>query len=189
MKKIQILLVALLIILLAPGNTMAQMASPVAIGLRGTPDGGGLTGKFFLDRNWALELQLNGSGGTYMNNDGPSMTLVGLMEYHIILPDPSWRIFLGPGIHFGTWDRYGNGFYDNYNNGNAEGIFGIDGILGIEYVFKSIPFGISADIKPAVNFASQVAFFPNNFFGLSGRFYLGRPFPHQRPVPQPYGRD
>lgn len=165
---------AAFLILCAFGTAKAQMVSPVGLGIRLNPDGAGFTGKFFLDRNWAIEGQLNASGGGYIANDGPSMTVVGLAEYHIILPDPSWRIFIGPGIHFGSWDRYNDGYYDGRRyNTDVQGIFGIDGILGVEYVFKSVPIGLSADFKPAVNFVSDAAFFPNNFFGVSGRYYLG----------------
>ena len=181
MKRVYALAVVFLVILSAT-KLEAQMAGPVAFGLRASPDGGGFSAKFFLDKNIAIEAQLNGSGGNYYSdNDGPSMTLVGLAEYHIVLPDTSWRIFVGPGLHFGSWDRYNDNIYDNYRH--AQGIFGIDGILGIEYVFKRVPLGISADVKPALNFAPDVAFFPNNFFGVGGRFYFGSNM-HRRPMPQ-----
>ena len=181
MKRILNLVTITLTMLFGAGNINAQMVSPMALGIRATPDGGGFTGKFFLDHNWAIEAQLNASGGSgYTNYDGPSMAVVGLLEYHIILPDPCWRIFLGPGLHFGSWDRYNDGYsyYDRSYRG-VQGIFGFDGILGVEYVFKSIPLGLSADIKPAMNVARDVAFFPNNFFGVSGRYYFGHPMAHQ----------
>ena len=184
MKRKRILAVMFLL-MFAFGAAKAQMVSPVGLGVRLDPDGAGFTGKFFLDRHLAIEGQLNASGGYYnVNNDGPSMTVTGLLEYHFILPDPSWRIFIGPGLHFGTWDRYSTGWEGNYSS-SAQGIFGIDGILGVEYVFKSIPIGISADVKPAINFASDVAFFPNNSFGISGRYYVGRMMAHHRKVAAP----
>lgn len=141
----------------------------IALGLRATPDGGGFTGKFFLDHNFAFEGQLNGAG-LY---DGNSVTVVGLMEYHIDLPAPGWRIFFGAGIHFGVWDHYY--YYDD------RGIFGIDAVGGVEYRFSHIPLGLSADFKPAVNFVPDAEFFPHNIVGVAARFYLpsNRPHPHR----------
>lgn len=144
----------------------------VGLGLRATPDGGGFVAKLFLDRHLAFEGQLN-AGGVTGGWGGPSFNAVGLITYHIILPDPSWRIFMGGGIHAGVWDR-------GWRYVNSEGrymddnraIFGIDGIGGVEYVFKKIPLGLSADIKPAINFLSEAEFFNHNMVGLSARFYL-----------------
>lgn len=144
----------------------------VGLGLRATPDGGGFVAKLFLDRHLAFEGQLN-AGGVTGGWGGPSFNAVGLITYHIILPDPSWRIFMGGGIHAGVWDR-------GWRYVNSEGrymddnraIFGIDGIGGVEYVFKKIPLGLSADIKPAINFLSEAEFFNHNMVGVSARFYL-----------------
>jgi hypothetical protein len=177
----------MLAMIFAFGTAQAQSGS-VGLGVRLNPDGAGLTGKFFFTKNWAIEGQLNASGGYGTWDDGPSMTGVALAEYHIICPDPSWRLFFGPGVHFGSWNRYyyssGPDYYrNNYQSGPAEGIFGIDGILGIEYVFKHCPVGISADIKPAMNFTPDATNFPNNFFGLAGRFYFGQriTYAHHKP--------
>jgi len=161
MRKVFLQISILLLSMLSFHTAHAQMTSPIALGLRATPDGGGFTGKFYLNPDMAIEAQLNG-GGVIIGN--PSVTAVGLFEYHIALADPSWRIFFGGGIHFGTWDRY--------DDNNSQGIFGIDGIGGVEYVFKNIPLGLSADFKPAINFVSEAAFFPNNIVGASARFYL-----------------
>ena len=175
MKRTLNILIIILLVLFYGTSAYGQMPNAFGIGLRGTPDGGGITGKYFLNHEWALEGQLNASGGSgFTDNDGPSVALVGLMEYNWVLPDPSWRIFAGPGLHAGTWDRYNDGYfyYDNTHSG-TQGIFGIDGIVGVEYIFRPVPIGISADVKPALNFARDFAFFPNNFFGLSGRYYFG----------------
>jgi len=174
MNTKRILAIALLMVS-SFGAVSAQMVTPVGLGIRLNPDGGGITGKFFFDRHLALEAQLNVSGGYYNVADyGPSRTVVALLEYHFILNDPSWRIFLGPGIHFGSWDRYGNYYHDYYYGSRAvQGIFGIDGTLGVEYVFKTVPIGLTVDIKPAMNFTPDAGPFPNNFFGIGGRYYLG----------------
>jgi hypothetical protein len=185
MRSLHILTVAFLVILLSATNVHAQPGNAIGLGLRASPDGGGITAKFYLDRYWNIEAQLNASQGFYHGPDnkpdyGPSFTAVGLAEYNVIFPDPSWRLFFGPGIHFGSWDRYNHHLYERQPL--PEAIFGIDGILGVEYIFRHIPLGLSADIKPAMNFVGEVSVFPNNFFGLSGRFYFGRPMVTKKKV-------
>lgn len=172
MKKISLLLATLLVMLLSYHQTAAQQRGDIAVGVRATPDGGGATAKFYFDPNFAIEAQLNGAG-LY---DGSSVTAVGLAEYHVYLPDPSWRIFFGGGIHFGSWDRY---YWDD-----PQPIFGIDAIGGVEYMFKKVPVGLTADFKPAINFASDVAFFPHNIVGVAGRFYFGTAMHHKAPPPR-----
>ena len=162
-----LLLVALLFNAFSFQNVQAQQRGDIAVGLRPTPDGGGATAKFFMDHNFAIEAQLN-AGGFY---SGQSVDAVGLLEYHIYLPDPSWRIYFGGGLHMGSWDRY--------DDNHTQFIFGIDGIGGVEYVFKNIPLGLSADFKPALNFATDVAFFPHNIVGVAGRFYFGSAMNHR----------
>lgn len=155
----------------ATQDTFAK-GGKVGLGLRATPDGGGFVAKLFMNKHLAFEGQLN-AGGLTGGWGGPSSNAVGLFTYHIILPDPSWRIFMGGGVHAGVWDR-------GWRYVNSEGrfiddnrvILGIDGIGGVEYVFKKIPLGLSADIKPAVNFLSEVDFFSHNMVGVSARFYL-----------------
>lgn len=171
MKKITLLLTGLLI---SAVSAFAQKGD-AAIGLRLSPDGMGFTAKYFVDRNIAFEGQLNAGG--IMGLQGESFNAVGLLEYHIPLPDPSWRLFFGGGAHVGVWDKYDNDYYfegrrrrDNDN----EFILGIDGIGGVEYIFKRAPIGLSADIKPSINILSDVDFFSHNMLGLSARYYFGR---------------
>lgn len=163
LKKIFLFLATVFAAVVFTVDAQAQKGD-AAVGLRLTPDGGGATAKFFVMNNLALEAQLNAGG--ILGGDGTSVTFVGLAEYHIILPDPSWRIFFGGGFHGGQWDR------DDYRG--TQGIFGIDAIGGAEYVFKRIPLGLSADIKPAINFVTDAEFFPHNIIGASARFYIGR---------------
>lgn len=171
MKKICLFLAGFLLTVCTSENAAAR--GETGLGLRLTPDGGGFTGKFFMDRNLAIEAQVN-AGGVLGWEEGTSFNAVALVEYHIILPRPEWRLFFGGGIHAGVWDHNRN-IYNaetrRYNDDN-EGIFGIDGIGGVEYRFRKAPIGLSADFKPAVNFARDVNFFPHNMFGLSARFYL-----------------
>lgn len=172
MKQIKQLLGTALIALLTTTTTQAQTGN-AGIGVRATPDGAGFTGKFMLADHLAFEGQLN-VGGVY-NLPGESFTAVALLEGVIVLPDPSWRIFFGGGLHGGVWDngRWYNDRTDAWVGDRPEPLFGIDGIGGAEYVFKNIPLGLSADIKPAVNFTSRgPEFFDHNMFGFSARYYF-----------------
>jgi len=169
MKKVLLFLSGLLFIGCLSQPAFAQ-GGRTGLGLRMSPDGAGFTGKFFVDRNLAIEAQLN-AGGVF-GGDGQSVNAVGLLEYHIALPDPSWRIFFGGGAHIGTWERGGRYKEDRWEDDHKEFIFGIDGVGGVEYIFKKIPLGLSADFKPAINLVSDVDFFPHNMFGVSARIYL-----------------
>ncbi|HEY9177668.1 MAG TPA: hypothetical protein VIN07_08265 [Flavipsychrobacter sp.] len=166
MKKLMLLLSAMMLILSI--NTYAQGG---AIGLRATPDGGGFTGKAYMSRYLAFEGQLNFGG--LLSLPGESFTAVALLEAHIPLPDDSWRLIFGGGLHGGVWDHgrwyhYGD---DVWVNDRPQPIFGLDAIGGVEYVFKNIPLGLSADIKPAINFTGGgPEFFNHNVFGLSARY-------------------
>jgi hypothetical protein len=171
MKKTIILLFAFLMCY-GSGSVRAQVVGPVGIGVRASPDGGGISAKFFFNENLAVETMVNGSAGNYHDN-GTSFTVIGLLEYHFILPDPSWRIILGGGMHFGSWNRYGDAHV------SAISVFGLDAIAGVEYIIPSIPIGVSLDVKPAMHFLSGVTTFPNNTFGLGVRYYLGR-WKHER---------
>lgn len=172
MKKICLFITMMIFSLVLTQDSFARTGD-IGLGLRATPDGGGFTGKFFIDRNLAIEGQMN-AGGVLGWEDGTSFNAVALIEYHIYLPNPDWRIFFGGGMHAGVWNHNGRAY--NYETGrydaDNEGIFGIDGIGGVEYRFRKIPLGLSADLKPAINFVRDVNYFPHNMFGLSARFYL-----------------
>lgn len=170
MKKMILLFSSLAITALATHSAHAQRGD-IGLGARLTPDGAGFTGKFFLTKDLAFEAQLN-AGGIFAF-EGESVNAVGLLEYHISLPNPQWRLFFGGGMHIGAWDRGGrwdNGRWEDDN----DFIFGIDGIGGVEYRFRKFPLGLSGDFKPAINFVSDVDFFPHNMIGVSGRYYFGR---------------
>jgi hypothetical protein len=170
MKKILLALTGLLLSFGVAQQSFAQKGQ-TSLGLRLTPDGGGFTGKYFLDRNVAFEGQLNAGG--ILGGEGKSFTAVGLLEYHIPLPDPSWHVFFGGGLHAGVWNHdYGYSRKEGRVDDDTDPIFGIDGIGGVEYTFKNTPISLSADFKPAINLLSEVDFFPHNIFGLSARFHL-----------------
>jgi hypothetical protein len=179
MNKTFLSFLVFLLLSVCHDQVSAQAIDLVSLGVRANPDGAGLSAKLFLNPHFALEGEINGAGRInhiYLNGDrmesGPSFTIVALAEYNIIFPDPSWRIFLGPGLHIGSWDRYDHRRVNELAPA-AQGIFGIDGILGLEYLFKTMPLGLSIDVKPGWNIADEQTYFPNNVFGFSARYYFG----------------
>ena len=79
---------------------------------------------------------------------------------------------MGGGAHVGAWN-------EDRDLGNR-GVFGLDGIIGVEYRFKHIPLGLSADFKPAINLVSNVEYYPANDIGLAARFYFGSFMPREK---------
>lgn len=137
----------------------------IGLGLRGSLDGTGITGKYFMKHGFALEGQVNLGGLRAI--DGQSVYAVSLIEYHLQLPIPSFRIYFGGGLHAGWWSSRPN---SNYMD---EGIFGLDGIGGLEYLFIGTPLSISGDLRPSINYVQEVEFLPHNVIGVSIRYYFG----------------
>lgn len=169
MKRIVLFLFGMLLTT-GIGYTAKAQSGMVGLGLRATPDGGGFNVKYFIDQNLSFEGQMNAGG--ILGLEGESFNVVGLLAYNVILPDPSWRIFFGGGAHFGVWDHDYRYNPERIDRDGDEFIFGFDGIGGAEYIFKNIPLGLSADIKPAINLVSDVDFFPHNMFGFTAKYYI-----------------
>ena len=142
---------------------MAQ-PSRVAIGIRDAPDGAGASMKFFFNHYFAFETNLAYGGFAFFKADGTSIYATGLLEYHLPLPAPAWRLYFGGGAHIGYWA--------GRENHRDEFIFGLEGTGGIEYIFSKARIGISLDIKPPINFLQEVEFFPHGVAGGSLRYYL-----------------
>ncbi len=101
----------------------------------------GITLKHFFSTNDAVEGILTLRWGGF--------NITGLYERHQSAFKTNGMYFLyGAGAHIGFYDS--NHWLDNHD---AVTIIGIDGIIGLEYVFKEIPFNLSLDWKPAINFA------------------------------------
>ncbi|MCK4919825.1 MAG: hypothetical protein KAS71_02190 [Bacteroidales bacterium] len=88
--------------------------------------------------------------------------ITGLYERHVDSFDVD-RLFLyyGAGGHIGSWD--------NNLDGSADSFIGIDGIIGVEYVLREIPFNISLDWKPGLNFIGGPGFLSDEL-AISFRF-------------------
>ncbi|HKL38551.1 MAG TPA: hypothetical protein VJ876_06600 [Bacteroidales bacterium] len=117
------------------------------IGFRGGLSNG-LTIKHFTGQDVALEGILAFRWGGYH--------ITGLYEKHQPAFDTEQlKFYYGAGGHIGMWDSDGNPWF---NEGTNHTIVGLDGIIGLEYTFREIPFNISADWKPAFNIIGDTGF-------------------------------
>lgn len=110
------------------------------IGLRGGW-GTGLTVKHFLNSSKAVE--------GILDSRWHGFSITGLYEVHreaFNAPRLNW--YYGLGGHVGFWDGQ---YYRNVDNHLNYTVVGIDGILGLEYNFKEIPFNLGIDWKPVFN--------------------------------------
>lgn len=122
-----------------------QMPYKTAVGIRlGSPEG--LSFKVGLKQNTALE------GIIGLHPYGMSVT--SLYEKYQASGIKKVQLFYGAGAHIG-WNTYRNYYYRKdrayFAYGN-ESFIGVDGVIGLEYKFDQVPFAISFDLKPALNF-------------------------------------
>ena len=73
------------------------------------------------------------------------------------------NLFAGPGVHLGFWKN------PDEKNGNSQVEFGIDGIIGLDYTFKTVPINLSLDWQPSVTLAGNAGFTPS-FGGFAVRY-------------------
>ncbi len=93
--------------------------------------------------------------------------LTGLYERHMGAFDVErLYFFYGGGAHLGSWNSSVSPWFED-NNSNI--VLGIDGIVGLEYVFYEIPFNISLDWKPGFNLIGHTGFWGDEV-ALSLRF-------------------
>lgn len=154
----------------AQGPAINSANYHTAIGLRagGTS---GLTIKHFVANGNAIE----GIIGAWPN----AFSITGLYEWHVPQAGaPGLKWYYGIGAHAAVYrDTYY--YYREGNNGrpyryyryvgNGTGL-GIDGILGLEYKIPPIPFAISLDIKPYVEFNTNNAIYTAFDPGLGIKF-------------------
>jgi len=125
----------------------------------------GITFKTFLSEVSALEL----IGTTRWQG----FNLTALYELNINAFDTdNLNFFYGLGAHVGFWGDGNDGppWLDDDDDDNGA-IFGLDGILGLEFTFNEIPFNIGIDWKPALNLLPNADFWVDEV-GLSVRFVI-----------------
>jgi len=116
----------------------------------------GVTLKHFIEEPVALEGIL--SFGRWGFN------ITGLYEIHARAFDVqglNW--FYGGGAHIGQW----NDDYPLLDERGNYAVVGVDGIIGLEYEIEEIPFTLSADWKPSLNFIGY-----SGFVGFGGAFSI-----------------
>lgn len=112
-----------------------------ALGLR-AGSAFGLSGKYFLQRDLALE------GHFTSRRRGYELTALALKHQDIGWHrDFNW--FYGGGAHVGFSE------YIDTESGfdRTQTTVGIDGMIGVEYTFQPIPLNLALDFKPEVNFS------------------------------------
>jgi hypothetical protein len=152
MKRI-VSLLTISMVLITTGSLMAQEVSN-SIGVR--YGHGGISYKYMEDYHQGFEAIL-----TFRDN---GIQFIGLVqEYQPIKTDRINNLYLyyGAGGHVGykgvskTYARNdGNGCY-LYSDTRYNPVIGLDGIVGGEYKFYSVPLTLSLDYKPFIEFFGQ----------------------------------
>jgi len=143
MKKIIIIM-----IVIAAAAGLFAMDYGTGIGLRGGLSNG-LTIKHFIGDNTAIEGILSTRWGGF--------NVTGLYEIHKASAFDVERLnwYYGLGAHVGFWSGKDVKWADDED---SHTVIGVDGILGIEYNLKDIPFNIGLDWKPAFNLSGNTEF-------------------------------
>jgi hypothetical protein len=150
-KKFIIVVVAFLAILFT--TEVEAQSYATGIGLRSGVSNG-LTVKHFIQEDIALEGILH----TRWNG----LVITGLYEVHRDISEVrGLRWFYGGGAHVGSWNGHRN---SNRNppwadsNFSGATVIGIDGIIGLDYIFTDAPINLSLDYKPAFNLTNTGGF-------------------------------
>jgi hypothetical protein len=152
MKKTTYILAICIAFLLISKRSSAQDYKWAA-GLKFGGYENGISGKYFLKSNVALE------GILGFRNQG--VVLSGLYEIH----QPAFKVdklkfYYGFGAHFGAVGRRENLFFTSAENKyyDASLLIGVDGVLGLEYVIPKSPIAVSLDLNPRVELAKEPFF-------------------------------
>ena len=106
----------------------------------------GITVKHFITTDDAVEGILTARWNGF--------NITGLYERHLPVFDTEGFYFLyGGGVHFGIWDA--QKFDPDSDKSGNQFFLGIDGILGLEYVFADVPLSLGLDWKPGFNMVSR----------------------------------
>jgi hypothetical protein len=139
-------------------GTKAQQTYNTGLGLRGGYPSG-ITVKQFLTDFTAVEGVFSFGWGGF--------GVTGLYQIHNKIPDaPGFEWYYGAGAHLATAKSDGNSPFAGSMGGEL--YLGVDGIVGVEYVFESAPISISLDILPILNIVNDIGLWFNT--GLSIRY-------------------
>jgi len=153
MKKIIILIVFLL-----AGFSIQAQDYQTGIGLRfGLANG--LSVKHFLSDATAVEGILTTRWEGFM--------VTGLFQVHNQLSPQGLSWYYGAGAHLGFFGGYDD--HPWFDDDRDYMVLGIDGVIGLEYVFSEIPLSISLDWKPAINLSGHSGFWGDDG-GLAVRY-------------------
>lgn len=139
-------------------NVSAQYNT--GIGLR-LGSANGITVKHFVGDYAAIE--------AIVHRRWQGTVLTGLFEVHNNIQSVrglDW--FYGGGAHVGTWNA-GNHNTPWGQKNESYTIFGISGIIGLDYKFYNSPFNLSLDWKPSYNFSNVTRLWEDEV-ALSVRF-------------------
>ncbi len=145
MKRIVVIFALLLAFQMADAKNYTN-----AIGLKGGA-GGGITYKHFFTNTNPIEFDLSFGDGW--------LFLLGNYQWHFTTSAKQFEWYLGVGAHAFNISTGTSGF-----GGSSDAtIVGVNGLAGLEYAFKEVPFVISVDITPMYTLGSN-----SNFLYWSG---------------------
>jgi hypothetical protein len=154
-------LIALIVVLIGINNSSLRAQEyQTGIGVRAGFDNG-FTIKHFIADRYAIE------GIASFYKDG--LLVTGLYE---IQNNKAFKVdhldwFYGFGGHLGFWGE--NHYpYDDEENTSSKAVFGVDGIIGLEYTFAEVPISLSSDFKPIINLIGDAGFYGD--FAISVRY-------------------
>ena len=148
MKKAIYFLFALTVLVFVSTSSKAQEYKSnyeFALGLKFGGYENGIAGKYFLDNTLSVE------GILGFRSHGAVVT--GLLELNVnAFNTPGLLFYYGAGAHIGAvgsgvYKRFG-GTNEYYNSGQL--LFGIDGVIGLEYVIPNSPIAVSLDLDPRI---------------------------------------
>lgn len=110
----------------------------------------GISGKYFMDKNTAIE-------GLLGLRSPHGLVVTGLYELNIpVFNVPGFKFYYGFGAHVGA---VGAGYYKRFNGDNelytsSQILLGADGVIGLEYVIPQSPIAVSLDLNPRLELAT-----------------------------------
>ena len=158
MRKLSIALSLSVIAFTANAQKMALGSTyKTAIGVQFYP--GAISVKTFTQNNLALE------GLLYFWDYGTRFT--GLYEIHgDINGVDGLKYYIGPGAHVGFWN---NTWKDHFPSRSDGFMFGVDGVIGLDYKISGAPINVSISWQPSFNFVGY-SYFEGGWGGLGIRY-------------------